>query len=235
MIRAAHAAEENGEVESSGAASLVLKIQFAVLGCAFVIAFMLGALAPAKGHFSSSMALPEWNDQVQPWEREVEVFAARVSAGFGVRHDVALEFSPWILEASSRQQLSPELLAGLVLTESSFRKNVTSPVGAIGPAQVRPDYWSQFCGTADLGDPEENIYCGAQILAHYVERCGAEACALIAYNVGPYDVKRQAAGQRYVAKVAQWRKTLEQVGHEPSLEPVMSTLPGASRVESIAL
>ena len=95
-------------------------------------------------------------------------------------------------------------------TESSFRKNVTSPVGAIGPAQVRPDYWSQFCGTADLRDPEENIYCGAQILAHYVERCGDEACALSAYNIGPYGAKQQAA-QRYVAKVAQWRDALNQV------------------------
>jgi len=70
------------------------------------------------------------------------------------------------------------------LMESSFRKNVTSDMGAIGPAQVKP-YWSLFCGGANLSDPAENIYCGAQILAHYRDQCGSEQCALSAYNVGP--------------------------------------------------
>ena len=193
---------------ASDIAGTVLKIQLGLLSCAFVIAFIIGSLSPARGQLTTSMALPEWNDRVQPWQSEVQEFATRVSAVFGVRQTVALEFSPWILEAASRQQLAPELLAGLVLTESSFRKNVVSPVGAIGPAQVRPEYWSQFCGTTSLDDPAENIYCGAQVLAYYVERCGAEACALSAYNVGPYTQKRQDAGQRYGAKVALWRDRL---------------------------
>ena len=118
-----------------------------------------------------------------------------------------MEFSPWILEAAKRQQLEPELLAGLVITESSFRKNVTSSVGAIGPAQVRPELWSQFCGTGELSDPAENIYCGAQILAYYKDRCGAEDCALQAYNIGPYS-RKVKAGQRYVTKVGRWRDAL---------------------------
>jgi len=201
----AYASHQGGE---GNIASLVLKVQLGVLSCAFVIAFMIGALAPSKGHITASMALPEWNDRVLPWDREVHSFAERMATVFGVSDAVALEFSPWILEAALRQQLAPELLAGLVLTESSFRKNVTSAVGAIGPAQVRPEYWSQFCGTKRLDDPAENIYCGAQILAHYVERCGAEACALSAYNVGPYSKKQRAAGERYVAKVGQWRDRL---------------------------
>jgi len=219
------------EDNASNIASVVLRVQLGLLSCAFVIAFMLGSLAPSKGNITASMALPEWNDRVQPWTHEVEAFATRVAAGFNLRQEVALEFSPWILEAASRQQLAPELLAGLVLTESSFRKNVKSAVGAIGPAQVRPEFWAQFCGTEDLGDPEENIYCGAQILAYYVERCGAEACALSAYNVGPYSDKRQDAGQRYVAKVARWRDRLAEVGGSSG-----SRLSAGSRVdESIAL
>ena len=186
----------------------VLRVQLVVVAIAVLIAMALVALAPAKGNIRTAMALPEWNDAVQPWSTEVENFAGRLATGFGVGHDVALEFSPWILEAAQRQRLAPELLAGLVLTESSFRKHVTSSVGAVGPAQVRPDYWSQFCGTADLRDPEENIYCGAQILAHYIERCGAEECALSSYNIGPYSL-RQRAGDRYVAKVGRWRDALE--------------------------
>ena len=136
---------ENGERDGvSDIASVVLRVQLGLLSCAFVIAFMLGTLAPSKGNITASMALPEWNDRVKPWTHEVESFAQRVAQGFDLRKEVALEFSPWILEAASRQQLAPELLAGLVLTESSFRKNVKSAVGAIGPAQVRPEYWAQF-------------------------------------------------------------------------------------------
>jgi len=207
----------------SDIASVVLYVQLGLLSCAFMIAFMLGTLAPSKGNITASMALPEWNDSVQPWHREVEAFAKRVADGFDLHQEVALEFSPWILEAALRQKLAPELLAGLVLTESSFRKNVESPVGAIGPAQVRPEYWAQFCGTDNLDDPAENIYCGAQILAYYVERCGAEACALSAYNVGPYTEKRRDAGQRYVAKVARWRDRLAEVGLSASSQHAVNS------------
>jgi len=206
--------EESSVERSAATQRLVLRVQLCVLSGAIAIAFVLGAMAPTKGSVRAPMALPEWNDSVPSWSAEVEAFAGRIATGFGVRYSVALEFSPWILEASRRQQLAPELLAGLVLTESSFRKHVTSPVGAVGPAQVRPDYWAQFCGTTDLHDPAENIYCGAQILAHYKDRCGAEACALAAYNIGPYSAKR-GAGDRYVAKVGRWKEALEVALEQP--------------------
>ena len=168
---------------------------------------VLATMAPPTQTVAERFARVDWGDEVQTWNSEVEVFALRITQGYGIRHDVAMEFSPWILEAAKRQQLEPELLAGLVITESSFRKNVTSSVGAIGPAQVRPELWSQFCGTGELSDPAENIYCGAQILAYYKDRCGAEDCALQAYNIGPYS-RKVKAGQRYVTKVGRWRDAL---------------------------
>lgn len=183
------------------------RAQVALLVVGLSSSVVLATMAPSSQMVRERLALAEWGDRVQPWSTEVEAFALRITQGYGVRHDVAMEFAPWILEAAERQQLEPELLAGLVLTESSFRKNVTSSVGAIGPAQVRPEFWGQFCGTGELSDPAENIYCGAQILAYYKERCGAEDCALQAYNIGPYSARVQA-GQRYVAKVGQWRDTL---------------------------
>ena len=142
-------------------------------------------------------------------QNEVDRFGGQVSSAFGINQNVATEFADWILEASERQGLSPELIASLVITESSFRKNVRSNVGAIGPAQVRPDYWGSFCGVDDLDDPEQNIYCGAQILSHLLERCeGDQACALAAYNVGPY-ANRANAAQRYVNKVDRYLNRIE--------------------------
>ena len=91
--------------------------------------------------------------------------------------------------------------------ESTFRKQAVSHVGAIGPAQVRPEMWSQFCGSSNLVDPAENIYCGAQVLSHLRERCGDDLCALKAYNIGMYSQELSAAS-RYVAKIDRAREQL---------------------------
>jgi soluble lytic murein transglycosylase-like protein len=143
-------------------------------------------------------------------QHEVAHFGNRVSTAFGIEGEVATEFADWILEASERQRLTPELLASLVVTESSFRKIARSHVGAIGPTQVRPDYWGEFCGQPDLHDPEQNVYCGAQVLSHLMERCeGDQACGLAAYNVGPY-AQRAGAANRYVKKIDRYMTSLEE-------------------------
>lgn len=146
-----------------------------------------------RGYERTPFAVPAVVAMKSPWSDEVGAFAGRLQKAFGVRRAVATEFSGWILEASERQTLSPELLASVVFAESSFRKDVISEMGAIGPAQVKP-YWSLFCGSANLSDPAENIYCGAQILAHYRELCGTDECALSAYNVG---MKNERSDQYY--------------------------------------
>ena len=144
------------------------------------------------------------------WGEETAAFASKLVRGYGLRPEVAAEFAGWIIEAAVRQRLQPELVASLVMAESSFRKNVRSPSGAFGPAQVRTDLWHGFCG-GDLSDPEQNVYCGAQILGHYHDMCGraagaedAEACALRSYNLG-YGNRDNAyflgAGARYLAKI----------------------------------
>ncbi len=142
------------------------------------------------------------------WAAEVQAFANRLASAFGLSERRAAEFSGWILEAARRQQLSPELIAGLVHTESSFRKRVRSVTGAIGPAQVNPRYWEEHCGGGNLWDPGENIYCGAQVLAHFMERCGELSCALARYNVGGRNMSDpyyRGVGLRYFAKVGEHR------------------------------
>lgn len=156
-----------------------------------------------------ALPLPDLGIQTHP--EKAEAFSQKLVAGFGLKAAVATEFSGWILEAAARQHLQPELVASLVFAESSFRKGARSHVGAVGPAQVRPHYWGEFCGQVNLQDPEQNIYCGTQILGYMLERCGGDqACALAAYNIG-LNSKRRAAGRRYVAKIdrnmAQLRST----------------------------
>ena len=155
------------------------------------------------------LALPELPSSTHM--EQAEALAAKLVAGFGVKLPLATEFSDWILEASARQRMEPELIASLVFAESSFRKYAQSHVGAVGPAQVRPHYWGSFCGDADLNDPEENIYCGTQVLGYLLERCdGDQRCALSAYNIG-MNSKRFAAGLRYIDKIDRHMQTLKTV------------------------
>lgn len=148
---------------------------------------------------SGVLTLPEFESNTHM--QQARKFARKLVIGFSLKPATAVEFSDWIIEASARQRLQPELIASLVFAESSFRKSVQSHVGAIGPAQVRPHYWGEFCGQNDLYDPEQNIYCGTQILGLLLERCaGDQVCALSAYNIG-MNSNRRAAGLRYVAKI----------------------------------
>ena len=186
---------------------LLVKLQLLAVTVAIVVAFGVTNFGAHQGYERLAFAVPAAGNSTMPWNTEVDAFGHKVSQAFGVQRNTATEFAGWILEASQRQGLEPELIASLVLTESSFRKNVTSHVGAIGPAQVRPEYWSGFCGSSNLTDPEENIYCGAQVLSHLMERCGDDTCALQAYNVG-INSSRVQAGRRYVSKVDRYRDRL---------------------------
>ncbi len=143
-------------------------------------------------------------------QADVNQFGSRVSNAFGIEHTVATEFADWILEASERQGIAPELLASLVITESSFRKNARSHGEQDDHDQQLVQQRQAFCGAKDLTDPEQNIYCGAQILSHLLERCdGDQDCALGAYNIGPYS-QREGAAKRYVAKIDRYLLTLEE-------------------------
>ena len=173
-----------------------------------IVSFAVGNVLAHQGYEKIAFATPAAPGRLIR-QAEVAQFGTRVSDAFGIRNSVATEFADWILEASERQNIAPELLASLVVTESSFRKTARSNVGAVGPAQVRPDYWGEFCGASDLTDPEQNIYCGAQVLSHLLERCeGDRDCALAAYNVGPY-ASRVAAAERYVKKVDKYLATFD--------------------------
>ena len=183
-----------------------------LVGALMLVSFSLGNVISHQGYETVSFATPAADGRLIR-QAEVNRFGSRVSNAFGIKDAVATEFADWILEASERQNIKPEILASLVVTESSFRKIARSNVGAIGPTQIRPDYWGDFCGEAALlHDPEQNVYCGAQVLSHMLERCdGNMPCALASYNVGPYARKhRENAANRYVKKIDGYLSSLEE-------------------------
>lgn len=84
-------------------------------------------------------------------------------------------WEPLILRAARRQQVDPNLVAALMLTESGGDPNAVSPMHAIGLMQV-------LDGPTD---PEANIEQGVAMLAGHLRRFGAVNLALAAYNAGP--------------------------------------------------
>jgi soluble lytic murein transglycosylase-like protein len=186
----------------------LLKLQgLSLVAIVLAVAVVMNVAAP-RGYERIAFAIPAAERVNVPWQSEVAAFGDKVSRAFGVHPHTANEFASWILEASERQRLEPDLLASLVHTESTFRKHARSPVGAVGPAQVRPNFWASFCGNVNLHDPDENIYCGAQVLSYLRDECGGDdQCALHAYNVGQYSDQVQA-GRRYVAKIDRARDRL---------------------------
>ena len=201
----------NGAARGGALLALVL--------CASALAVF--ARGDAESRHRAALNIPAAAVAQPHWDEERGAFAARLVRGYRLRREVADEFAGWILEASARQGLAPELIASLVVAESSFRKYARSAMGATGPAQVRADLWSGFCG-GFLDDPEHNLYCGAQILAHYQDICGVDAatdqeagaCALRSYNVG-YGNRQNAyflaAAARYEAKIDRYLRLLEEV------------------------
>lgn len=139
----------------------------------------------------------------QKQSKEKRTIREKLRNVFKLSTERAERFANWIHEAKEVSGVPAELITALVATESSFRYEAESWAGAVGPAQVMPRYWQEFCG-GDLLDPGHNIVCGARVLAHYRESCEDWSCAFMKYNVGPTGYHKPAsrdAMDRYISKI----------------------------------
>lgn len=125
-----------------------------------------------------------------------------------------------ILYASEECQIDPLLITAVMETESAFRFNAVSPVGAIGLMQLMPST-AQMIGV-DPHRPLANIVGGAIYLKNQMNRFagnGAYALsyAVAAYNAGPQAVINAggiphiAETQNYVVKVVNNYNRLQQM------------------------
>jgi hypothetical protein len=85
---------------------------------------------------------------------------------------------------SRRQQVSPSLIAAVLLTENTtLRPQAESSVGAQGLMQVMPFHaGARLCNSDDLVDVDSNICHGTLILARNLRATSSSAAALLRYN-----------------------------------------------------
>lgn len=97
---------------------------------------------------------------------------------------MAFRVADALVREGHRQNISPELLVGVVLTEDpELNPHARSHVGARGLMQVMPFHSGKWgCGSGDLFNIEANICHGVKILKQAIEQTPNMRLALLRYN-----------------------------------------------------
>lgn len=127
----------------------------------------------------------------------------------GYKRDYYRQYIPYgeiIFREAEKNNLSPELVAAMVQTESDFRPRLISNKSAQGLMQIIPST-ARLLGINNPFDPEQNIAAGTRYFRYLLDRFDDEAVALAAYNAGEGNVERYGGmppfreTRDYVAKV----------------------------------
>lgn len=134
-----------------------------------------------------------------------------IQQAFDISDEIADRLAPIIIEQANQYDISPFLLAAVIMQESSYRSNVRSSAGAVGLTQVIPKFWRSQCD-GSLRQEYNNIKCGTYILSTYNKLAGNWLQALAYYNVGPQAYKNspkmQRQGLKYARSVSQHHQSL---------------------------
>ncbi len=110
------------------------------------------------------------------------------------RYGIARDLAEAIYDQATEAGIEPKLAYGLVKTESAFRHNAISNVGARGLTQVMPrtaKWLRPGTRAQDLYDRQINLSLGFRYLNQLIDKYGGDVkLALLAYNRGPGTVDK---------------------------------------------
>ncbi|MHB9293182.1 peptidoglycan lytic transglycosylase [Hollandina sp. SP2] len=149
------------------------------------------------------------------WEESIRIITAYMNREtYALAYEDLLLYYPRpfreIIEANAQDLgIPPELLYGLIRTESAFNPDIVSHAGAVGLSQLMsdtalevanrihkeggPDYFIDQA--LDLRNPATNVHIGASYLRYLMDRLESPLQALLAYNGGMTRVKRWRAAE----------------------------------------
>jgi hypothetical protein len=110
----------------------------------------------------------------------------------GYFQNVPDQYKPFVLEASEKFGVDPNMIAAIMRTESNFNPKAGSSAGARGLMQMMPDA-SKDVGLnwGDAFDPRKNIMAGTEYFSRKLKETGGNVqLALAAYNAGFGNVKK---------------------------------------------
>ncbi|MGZ4810374.1 MAG: lytic transglycosylase domain-containing protein [Thermoanaerobaculia bacterium] len=137
-------------------------------------------------------------------------------------------FGSIIFSEARKQNISPELVAAVVHTESKFQPTARSQRGAMGLMQLVPAT-GRWMGATNLVNPAQNISAGTKYLRYLSDRFGGDEQKMIAaYNAGEGNVRRFNG-------VPPFRETRQYVSKVNSFQADLQVqMNGATQVASIA-
>lgn len=115
-----------------------------------------------------------------------------------LRSKYKLVYEDEIMTSAKEWDLDPYLVCGVIFTESAFRPEARSSVGALGLMQLMPATGLEEAellmieGVTEEGltEPALNIRLGCTYLKKLLDEFGTESVALAAYNAGPGRVRQ---------------------------------------------
>jgi soluble lytic murein transglycosylase-like protein len=175
-----------------------------------------GIVAPKQSFARTRVTAPVTPIDSTTWEREVVARYDHLPLAQILRRsaepEIANRVARAIVKEARELQLSPSLLAGVLLTENSrLEPQSVSHRGAIGLMQVMRFHAGVFdCDSDDLLQVESNICHGARVFAGYLKRTKDVRSALLRYN-GCVRSRATQSCRRYPSKVLQ---QAERVRHQ---------------------
>lgn len=148
-----------------------------------------------KGAIACSPKKPNVGMAAKPNKRNEKTFKTHSLGGKLLNTSargisVRLRIARSINKAAEKYGLPPELIKGVIQTESSFRVRAVSPAGAKGLMQLMPGT-AKALGVTDPFNIDQNIDGGARYLRKMLGLFGGDVkVALAAYNAGPGAVRR---------------------------------------------
>lgn len=125
------------------------------------------------------------------------------------------DYNQTIQLAAEKYNLSPTLIKGVIMAESTGNPMAQSSKKAMGLMQIMPDT-ARMLNLKNPWDATENIMKGSQYLADLLSQFDQnEELALAAYNAGPGNVRKYHGippfpeTQNYVTKVLSYKKSME--------------------------
>ncbi|HPE95514.1 MAG TPA: lytic transglycosylase domain-containing protein [Bacillota bacterium] len=126
------------------------------------------------------------------------IITASLAAIFYPRYQLKLEKQKYptayyelVMKYSEEYSVPPEIIYGVIYTESHFSENAVSRVGAQGLMQLMPDtvtwlstYYVDLDEGYDVFDPKVNIELGTFYLSYAYKRFGSWKTTYASYNAG---------------------------------------------------
>ena len=137
--------------------------------------------------------LPEPQPQPATPDNQPGLFSSVHRLNEAIRREFFASSVPYgsaIHEKAQKYGVDPALVAAVVETESRFRPNARSRVGARGLMQLMPRT-GRWLGARNLNDPDQNLDAGVKYLKYLQNRFDGNLNKTIAaYNAGEGNVRR---------------------------------------------